>query len=289
MLLLQLMVDGVQSGAIYALMAVGFAIIFGTTRTFHYSHGAAFLLAGYTFYFGVSILGLNGLFSLLAAILVAIAFGAFIQLAVYRPIQRDAGSFFTMFVASFGVAVVVENLVAMYFGSGFLSVTSSFSRSQDYFGLYISKLGMTIMVVTPLVFLLLIAFLERTRVGLALRGLSDSPELVAVFGLSSRKLCLIALMLGSALIVPAAVFQTMTAGLTPSAGHRVMLISLAATIIGGIGNPRGAGIGGLLLGIAESLSFWKLPTGWSDAITFLILLAFILLKPSGLLGLRTRV
>jgi branched-subunit amino acid ABC-type transport system permease component len=194
-----------------------------------------------------------------------------------------------MFVASFGVAVVVENLIAMYFGSGFLSITSPFSRANQYFGLYISKLGLTIIVVAPTIFFLLNAFFERTRVGLALRGLSDNPDLVAVFGLSSRRLCLIALMLGSALIAPAAVFLTMTAGLTPSAGHRVMLISLAATIIGGIGSPRGAGLGGLLLGIAESLSFWKLPTGWSDAITFLILLAFILLKPSGLLGRTARV
>jgi branched-chain amino acid transport system permease protein len=289
MLLLQLILDGVQSGAIYALMAVGFAIIFGTTRAFHYSHGAAYLIAGYAFYFGVAVLELHWLLSLMLSLMLATAFGAFVQLVVYRPIQRDAGSFFTMFVASFGVAVVVENLIAMYFGSGFLSVTSPFSRAENYFGVYISKLGMTIIVVAPVIFLFLTAFFERTRVGLALRGLSDNPDLVAVFGLSSRRLCLIALMLGSALIVPAAVFQTMTAGLTPSAGHRVMLISLAATIIGGIGNPRGAGIGGLLLGIAESLSFWKLPSGWSDAVTFLILLAFILLKPSGLLGLRARV
>ncbi|HBQ31850.1 branched-chain amino acid ABC transporter permease [Brucella anthropi] len=289
MLLLQLIIDGIQSGAIYALMAVGFAIIFGTTRAFHYSHGAAFLIAGYAFYFSVTVLELNWFLSLLVALVLATAFGAGCQLAVYRPIQRDAGSFFTMFVASFGVAVVVENLVAMYFGSGFLSITSPFSRADQYFGLYISKLGLTIIVVAPAIFLLLNAFFERTRVGLALRGLADNPELIAVFGLSSRRLCLIALMLGSALIVPAAVFQTMTAGLTPSAGHRVMLISLAATIIGGIGSPRGAGMGGLLLGIAESLSFWKLPTGWSDAVTFLILLAFILLKPAGLLGRRARV
>ncbi|MGV6872126.1 branched-chain amino acid ABC transporter permease [Pseudochelatococcus sp. B33] len=289
MLLLQLLLDGLQSGAIYALMAVGFAIIFGTTRAFHYSHGAAYLIGGYAFYFSVSVLAQNWFVSFLAAMVLATAFGAFVQLAIYRPIQRDAGSFFTIFVASFGVAVVVENLIAMYFGSGFLSVTSPFSRAEQYAGLYISKLGLTTIVVAPLIFFLLNAFFERTRIGLALRGLSDNPELVAVFGLSSRRLCLIALMLGSALIVPAAVFQTMTAGLTPSAGHRVMLISLAATIIGGIGSPRGAGMGGLLLGIAESLSFWKLPTGWSDAVTFLILLAFILLKPSGLLGLRARV
>lgn len=289
MLLLQLLLDGIQAGAIYALMAVGFAVIFGTTRIFHYAHGATYLIAGYTFYFCISILMLHWFPSLLLSMAMAAAFGCLIQIFVYQPVQRDAGSFFTVFVASFGAAVVIENLIAMTFGSGFLSITSSLSRAESYSGLYVSQLGLIIIVITPLIFLMLNYLFEHTRIGLALRGLADNPELITVFGLSSKKLFLIALIIGSLLIVPAAVFQTITTGLTPSSGHRVMLISLAATIIGGIGSIRGAGLGGLLLGVAESLSFWRLPAGWSDAITFLILLAFILLKPSGLLGQKTRV
>ncbi|WP_011578919.1 MULTISPECIES: ABC transporter permease subunit [Chelativorans] len=289
MLLLQLLLDGIQSGAVYALMAVGFAIVFGMTRIFHYSHGATYLIAGYGFYACTSVFGLPWYLSVLAAIVLSAGFGALVQLLVYRPVQRDAGSFFTVFVASFGVGVVVENLLAMMFGSGFLSVTSPLSRAQPIMGLYISQLGMIIVGTAPLIFLALNYFFDRTSVGLALRGLADNPDLVTVYGLSAKSLFLIALVLGSLLVVPAAVFQTITAGLTPSAGHRVMLISLAATIIGGIGSLRGAGLGGLLLGVAESLSFWRLPAGWSDAVTFLILLAFILLRPSGLLGQKVRV
>lgn len=289
MLLLQLLLDGIQTGAIYALMAVGFAIVFGMTRIFHYSHGATYLIAGYGFYASTVVFGLPWYVAVLVAMVLAAGFGALIQLLVYQPVQRDAGSFFTVFVASFGVSVVVENVLAMMFGSGFLSVTSPLSRADPVLGLYISQLGMIIIVSAPLIFVALNYLFERTSVGLALRGLADNPDLVTVYGLSAKRLFLVALVVGSLLVVPAAVFQTMTVGLTPSAGHRVMLISLAATIIGGIGSLRGAGLGGLLLGVAESLSFWRLPSGWSDAVTFLILLAFILLRPSGLLGQKARV
>ncbi|QPF90702.1 branched-chain amino acid ABC transporter permease [Bradyrhizobium commune] len=289
MLLLQLLVDGIQAGAIYALMAVGFAIVFGMTRTFHYAHGATYLIAGYGFYACVSVFDFPWHIAVLAAIVLATTFGFLVQLLVYRPVQRDAGAFFTIFVASFGVAIVVENVLAMIFGSGFVSVTSTLSRAHSFRGLYVSQLGVIILAVTPLIFLALNYVFERTQMGLALRSLADNPELITVFGLSPKRLCVIALMIGSLLVVPAAVFQTIIAGLTPSAGHRVMLISLAATIIGGIGSLRGAGLGGLLLGVAESLSFWRLPAGWSDAVTFVILLAFILLRPSGLLGQKSRV
>jgi len=78
-------------------------------------------------------------------------------------------------------------------------------------------------------------------------------------------------------------------GLTPSSGHRVVLISIAASIIGGIGSLRGAGLGGLILGLAESLAVWKLSTGWSEAVAFVILFCFILARPSGLFGTRARV
>src|ERR1044072_4890051 len=132
-------------------------------------------------------------------------------------------------------------------------------------------------------------FLARTDVGVALRALSENPELVRGFGLNPRKLSQYAFAIGSLLVVPAALVATCVTGLTPTAGHRVVLISIAASIIGGIGSLRGAGLGGLILGLAESLAVWKLSTGWSEAVAFVILFGFILARPSGLFGTRARV
>jgi branched-subunit amino acid ABC-type transport system permease component len=122
-----------------------------------------------------------------------------------------------------------------------------------------------------------------------LRALSENPELVRGFGLNPRRLSQYAFAIGSLLVAPAALVATCVTGLTPTAGHRVVLISIAASIIGGIGSLRGAGLGGLILGLAESLAIWKLSTGWSEAVAFVILFCFILARPSGLFGTRARV
>ena len=289
MLLLQLLVDGIQLGALYALMAVGFAIIFGSTRVFHYAHGTTYIIVGYLFYFGVGRLQVPWWAAAAVAALAGMLFGVLLDRWVYRVIQRDEGSFFTVFVASFGAAVVVENVIIVLFGSSFVSITTPLSRGDQILGVVVSRLGILSVFAAIVLFTLLNAFLARTDVGVSLRALSENPDLVRGFGLNPRRLSQYAFAIGSLLVAPAAIVATCVTGLSPSAGHRVVLISLAATIIGGIGSLRGAGLGGLLLGLAESLAVWRLSTGWSEAVAFVILFCFILARPSGLFGTRARV
>ena len=289
MLFLQLLIDGIQLGALYALMAVGFAIIFGSTRVFHYAHGATYIIIGYLFYF----IGERLAFPWWAAAVLAAAsgalFGILLDRFVYRPIQRDEGSFFTVFVASFGVSVVVENVIVILFGASFVSISTPLTRGQDLHGIVVSQLGIFAVIAAVALFTFLNWFLTRTDTGVALRALSENPELVRGFGLNPRRLSQYAFAIGSLMVAPAALVATCITGLTPSAGHRVVLISIAASIIGGIGSLRGAGLGGLILGLAESLAIWRFSTGWSEAVAFVILLCFILIRPSGLFGKRARV
>lgn len=289
-MLLQLFVDGLQLGALYALMAVGFAIIFGSTRVFHYAHGTTYIIVGYVFFYLFDRLHVPWWAAAVASACAAVIFGVALDRFVYRPIQRDEGSFFTVFVASFGIGVVAENLVIIFFGASFVSISTPLTRVQDVGGgIVVSYLGVISVLVAVLLFTFLNWFLAKTDVGVALRALSENPELVRGFGLNPRKLSQYAFAIGSLLVVPAALVATCVTGLTPTAGHRVVLISIAASIIGGIGSLRGAGLGGLILGLAESLAVWKLSTGWSEAVAFVILFAFILARPSGLFGTRARV
>jgi branched-chain amino acid transport system permease protein len=290
MLLLQLIVDGLQLGAIYALMAVGFATIFGSTRVFHYAHGTTYVIVGYLFYYLAERLRLPWWAAAAAAALAGVVFGVLLDRWMYRPIQRDEGSFFTVFVASFGIAVVAENVIVILFGASFVSISTPLTRANDIGGgIVVSWLGIFSALIAMVLFTFLNWFLGRTDVGVALRALSENPELVRGFGLNPRKLSQYAFAIGSLLVAPAALVATCVTGLTPTAGHRVVLISIAASIIGGIGSLRGAGLGGLILGLAESLAVWKLSTGWSEAVAFIILFAFILARPSGLFGTRARV
>jgi len=290
MLFLQLLVDGLQLGALYALMAVGFAVIFGSTRVFHYAHGTTYVIIGYLFYWLAERLHVPWWLAAAFAAFAGVVFGVALDRYVYRPIQRDEGSFFTVFVASFGIGVVAENIIIILFGASFVSISTPLTRAADVGGgIVVSYLGIFSVLAAGLLFTFLNWFLARTDVGVALRALSENPELVRGFGLNPRKLSQYAFALGSLLVAPAALVATCVTGLTPTAGHRVVLISIAASIIGGIGSLRGAGLGGLILGLAESLAVWKLSTGWSEAVAFVILLGFILARPSGLFGTRARV
>ena len=130
MLLLQLLFNGLQLGAIYALTAVGFALIFGSTKVFHVAHGAAFTLAGYLFWWSINSQKWHWAAGLLLATVVVVAFGLFMERFIYRPIQRHEGAFFTVFIAAFGMQIVVQNLVGTVFGRGFETVTVSLSRAE---------------------------------------------------------------------------------------------------------------------------------------------------------------
>ncbi len=283
MLFLQLLLQGIQTGALYALTAAGFALIFGATRIFHFAHGATFAIAGYVFLAcwnaGQPWLGA------LAAVAAAVAFGLGMERFVYRPIQRHEGSFFTVFVAAFGVAVVVQNLIGMIAGRGFASVDTPLSMANEVLpDVFLAPIFWIAIAVAVVLFAALSAFLTRTHAGVALRALAQNPDLLRAYGLSSNRLSMLAFALGSAMAAPAAILTAMTTGLNEAVGHHVMLISMAATIVGGVGSLRGAALAGLMLGVAESVALQFVDTQWAEGVSFLVLFAFIIFRPSGIFG-----
>lgn len=284
MLLLQLLLQGLQTGALYALTAAGFALIFGATRIFHFAHGTAFTLAGYTFLFAFTG-GLPWWAAAAGGLAVATLFGIAMERLVYRPIQRHEGSFFTVFVAAFGVAVVVQNLIGMIAGRGFASVDTELSRASEVLPeVFLAPVFWIAIGVALVLFAALSAFLTRHPAGVALRALAQNPDLIRTYGLSSNRLSVLAFALGSALAAPAAILSAMTSGLNEAIGHHAMLISIAATIVGGVGSLRGAALAGLMLGIAESLALAVVDTQWAEGVSFFVLFAFIIFRPSGIFG-----
>jgi branched-chain amino acid transport system permease protein len=285
MLLVQLLINGLQLGAIYALTAVGFALIFGSTKVFHVAHGASFTIAGYLVWWAMSALQWHWLAAMGLATLAVVLFGLFMERCVYRPIQRHEGAFFTVFIAAFGMQIIVQNLIGTVFGRNFETVTVPLSQASEVLpNVFVAPLAGVAVVVALAFFIALTLFLSRTQVGTGLRALSDNPDLVRIFGLEPTRLAQVAFALGSALVVPAAALTAMSQGINPGIGSHIMLISLAATIVGGIGSLKGAALGGLLLGLAESLAVWKLDPQWSEAVTFVILFVFIIFRPAGFMG-----
>lgn len=284
MLFLQLLLGGLQTGALYALTAAGFALIFGATKVFHFAHGASFTLAGYTFLLLWNA-GWPWPLGVVAALAVATGFGVAMERFVYRPIGRHEGGFFTVFVAAFGVSLVVQNLIGMWVGRGFAVVETDLSRATEWLpDVYLAPVFWVSLGVAAVLFAALTLFLTRHPAGVALRALSQNADLIRAYGLSANRLSVLAFALGSALAAPAAVLTAITTGLNEAAGHQVMLISMAATIVGGVGSLRGAALAGLALGIAESVVLNFADPQWAEAASFVVLFAFILFRPAGLFG-----
>lgn len=286
--LLQLFIEGLAAGSLYALATVGFALIYATTRTFHFAHGATMLLAAYGFYQAIAVWQWPAVAAVALALIVAVVFGVAVERFVYQPMRRTDASFLTIFAASFGLLIVATNVVVLVFGNSFYNVDSTLSQGFLVGPVFLSRANVLAVIVAVVLIAALQVFIRRTRTGVILRAMMDDAALVGVFGLGDRRYGMIAFALGSAMVVPAAILTTYTSGLQPSMGALFTLLAIAGAIVGGIGNLWGAAIGGLLLGIAENLGVWQLSSSWKPAITFGVLLAFLMIKPSGLLGAATR-
>jgi branched-subunit amino acid ABC-type transport system permease component len=281
-LFLQLLANGVASGCLFALIAVGFSLIYATGQIFHLAHGATYLAAGYGYYYIVVQEHLNILLGVVFAAVVAVVFGMIVDTGIYQPMRKVSRSFFSMFVASFGVVIVVSNIVPLLFGAQTVSLGPSLSMSVQVGSLLIPRGDFAAAGAAIVAVLLLRLLLTRTRTGTGLRALANNHDLVDVAGLPRARLGRVAMIVGSLTIVPAAILSGYLQGLSPGSGVDIGTVAIAGALVGGVGSISGACVAGMILGVAESLATWKLPGNWAEAIGFGLLLILLVLKPSGL-------
>lgn len=286
-LFLQLLANGVASGCLFALIAVGFSLIYATGQTFHLAHGATYLAAGYAYYYIVVSEHLNVVLGVVFAAVVAVIFGMIVDTGIYQPMRKVSRSFFSMFVASFGVVIVVSNIVPLLFGAQTVSLGSSLSMSVQIGSLLIPRGDFVAVGAAVVAVLLLRLLLTRTRTGTGLRALANNRGLVDVAGLPGARLGRIAMVVGSLAIVPAAILSGYLQGLSPGGGMDIGTVAIAGALVGGVGSISGACVAGLILGVAESLAAWKLPGDWAEAIGFGLLLILLVFKPAGLFASLT--
>jgi len=284
LLLLQLFIDGLTSGALYALMAVGFALIYNGTRILHLAHGAVFTFGGYALYLLAIPLGLPLPLAIAGAILAAAGLGVAIELAVYRPLRGRGSGAAAMLVASIGVLTLCQAVFALVFGTDTLNLHEGPLPTIEFGDIVVTSLHIVAAAVTVLVFPILQLFLSRSRYGRAIRALADNPDLATVRGLETGRMHVLIFALGSALAGIAVILVAFDLGVTPEMGFGVMFVALVAVIVGGVGYLPGAAAGGFLLGLLEKLSLWQLSGRWQDVIVFGALIAFLVFRPEGIFG-----
>lgn len=287
-MLQQLLVNGLIAGGIYALVALGFSVIYRTVKFFHFAHGIVYTAAAYTAYTIAIQLQMNFIIAFFLAVLVAAILGMLIDRTVYFPLRQRQASNLIFLLASFGVFVFLQNLIQLIYGAQILSLrTGPVREGYHIFSAVITPTQITILVVSVLLMFFLWFFIMKTKLGKAMRAVSDDPVAANVVGINPEKTILLSFLVGSVLAGAAGVLIAFETNIEPTMGFSAILKGIIASIVGGIGSIPGAMFGGLFLGISENLGIAWIPSGWKDAIAFAILIIFLLVRPHGFFGIKS--
>lgn len=285
----QALCDGIVAGLLLALVAVGFALIHTTTRILHVAHAATYLVGGYVGLTVVDKLLGAPVVGALIALVVAGILGVLVETVVYRPLRRRGASAAVFFLSSLGLLIVAQGAVAIAFGSELLVVRDQIDLGVVHvLGGRVSGWRAAVAVVSFALCVSVVAAMRLTTLGVSIRALAADPELAVVHGLRTQALRVLTACVGSSLAGVAAFLTAYDTALVPISGLRVLLFAVTASVIGGVGSLTGAVLGGLLIGIGQQLAVTRLGAEWQDAIVFLLLIGFLILRPQGLLGRRVR-
>ncbi len=285
----QLWVNGLIAGSVYALIALGFSIVYSTVRFFHFAHGAVYTAGAYFTYLYFVLFKLPFAATVALAVLSAAFLGMVIEFLVYKPIKRQRASGTILLIASLGVSIILQNVISLFFGDDTKTIrTGEVREGLNVLGARLTPVQIAIILTSLVLFGLTFLILKRSKIGKALRAVANDPELAVVMGLNKDRIVYFTYFAGSALAVIAAILISLDIDMTPLMGFQAMLYGVVAVVIGGLGNILGAYLGGLLLGLAQHLGVWYISSQWQDAIAFVILILFLLFRPQGFFGKKIR-
>lgn len=280
----QVLVIGLGIASYYALVAIGFALIFATLRIFHIAHGTVFIAAGYLFFFLYRVHGLGALPSAALAVAFAALFGLAIDKAVYLPVMRRGGGLFSVFIASLGVTLIVDAGL-LVFTKGVITVArTSPLEIVSYGAVSFRALDLLILAFVVVIYGVLYLWFHRTQTGLTIRGLTDNGALAAVVGVNVDRTRNVIFLVASALAGVAGVLTSYDTGIAPDTGSRTLFTAVVAVILGGVQNLLlGTIVGSLSLGILTAYAGFFFPE-WVTFSIFSMMILLILLRPRGLFG-----
>lgn len=289
----QLIFNGIIAGSIYALIAIGFTVIYRTVKFFHLAHGVVYTAGAYFAYTMIKSVRVGNFGSWAVAILTGIVgagvLGVLIDRFVYCPLRQQNASNLIFLLASFGVFIFLQNLIQLLYGAQILTIrTGPIKEGHHFLGAVITDIQILILVVSIILMILLWLFIKKTKLGKAMRAVSDDSVAANVVGINPEKIILSSFAIGSALAGTAGILISFETNIEPTMGFSAILKGIVASIIGGIGSIPGAVVGGFFLGLAENLGIWKISAGWKDCIAFVILIIFLLIRPRGFLGTKTK-
>ena len=293
----QLVVVGIIVGSIVGLGAMGLTLTYGILKFANFAHGDLMSLGMFLAFFVVVDLGLAGAavgpfsfgWGMLPAALFAIGGVTLVTVglerAVFRPLRRRGSGIITLAIASLGLGIMLRAIIQMVWGPGAERYATGIQRATTIFwDLKVKPDQFFIVGVTIALTIALYLLLHRTRLGKAMRATADNADLAEVSGIDTERIRLATWAIGGALIAIAGIMLAIQSQLRFDAGFSLLLPMFAATILGGIGNPWGALVGGLVVGISQEVSTEWINTGLKPGVPFAILIVMLIVRPRGLFG-----
>ena len=286
----QFIINGLIVGVLYSLLAVGFALVYNTTRIFHIAAAGIYVFAAYMFWFFKESVGLPVLPASLVAIVLTMGLSLLSELLVYCPLKNKKASLNVAMVASIGMMTVIINTIAMCFGNEAIIIENTFQEPLTFGDIMITTPQSYQALIGIVVLVIFMVILLRTNWGLRIRALCADETLFETLGYNTKVTRVNVFLISGAFIAIASCLTAYDVGLDPYMGTYTLISAVVAVIIGGVGKFSTCILGGLTLGVLQSLLFYQFEFGiiWRNVVTFLVLLIFLFLRPQGIAGDKQR-
>jgi len=279
----QSLLSGVLIGGVYALIGIGLTIIFGVMRIINFAHGDIMMIGMYLTYNLFTLAGIDPFLSVLITIPIMFAFGALLQRMFINRVLDALPQ--NQILLTIGLGLIMSNTVMLIYTSDYKILSTDYSSSSvTLLGLSISEPLAISFVITAAITALLYWFFMRTDTGQAIRATAQDREAAQLMGINVKRMSIIAFGLGASLAGTAGALISPTYYIFPQIGSTFTLKAFVITVLGGMGSILGATLGGILIGMAESMGAVYISSGWKDVVVFVLFLLVLLFKPAGLLG-----
>ena len=277
---LQTLISGLSLGSIYALIALGYTMVYGIAKMLNFAHGDIIMVGAYAVITAVFSMGMPPVVAVLFSIVVC----AVLEFLAYRPLRQAPP--LAVLITAIGVSYFLQSIALLIFGSEQKAFPAIISLPTITIGaVQIDGITLATLVITAVIMIALTLFINRTRLGKAMRAVSEDKGAAELMGISVNRTITITFAIGSALAAIASLFYgSAYVYIRPTTGAMPGIKAFTAAVFGGIGSIPGAMLGGILLGIIEQFSKTYISTLWADAIVFGVLVIVLVVKPTGLLG-----
>ena len=285
---LQFIINGIIIGSIYSLVSLGFALVYNTTKIFHIAYAVIYMFCPYMILTFYSDLGYPLLLSFLIAIVITILLSLLMEIIVYKPLSRKNSSSNIVMISSIGIMIIVINAIALLYGNETKILNQDISKTISFGNIIITHTQLAQFLISIFLLTAFLIFLKFSKFGVKTRAMRDDDLLCSVFGSNIYKMRLTLFSLSAFFAAIGSGLVAYDVGMDPYVGMPMLLNAVVALIIGGIGRFEAPILGGFIIGILQSLSVWAFSARWQDAVTFTLLILFLLFRPQGLLGEKRR-